>query len=58
VAIIGSGKEALVLVKKMKPDVVLLDIGLPDINGLKLAELIRSGIHKFNSGCESYCVFK
>ena len=34
------GKPALPLIRKLKPDLVLLDISLPDVDGLDLAETI------------------
>ncbi len=34
----GDGREALQLIKKLKPDVVLLDITLPDLSGLEVLE--------------------
>jgi len=36
-----SGKEALVLIKKEKPDFIILDIMLPDIEGVDLCMEIR-----------------
>ena len=36
-----TGKEALVFLEKTSPDVILLDISLPDIDGLELCTLIR-----------------
>ena len=38
--IVGTGAEGLELVKEYRPDVVLLDIGLPDMSGLELCEAI------------------
>ena len=32
----GSGREALKMIKKLKPDLVLLDISLPDQSGIEL----------------------
>jgi two-component system KDP operon response regulator KdpE len=36
-----SGKEGIVLVKKEDPEVVLLDINLPDINGFEVLKSVR-----------------
>lgn len=38
----GTGKAALAIVKKLNPDVVLLDIGLPDIDGLTLLKTLKA----------------
>jgi len=35
-----SGKEALEKVRAYKPDVVLMDIGLPDISGIEATKKI------------------
>lgn len=32
----GCGRDALVQIEALKPDLVLLDIGLPDISGVEL----------------------
>ncbi len=37
----GNGKEALVAAKKLKPDLALVDISLPDQNGLDLIGEIK-----------------
>lgn len=42
----SSAEEALPLVRKENPDLLLLDIGLPGMNGLELLKEIR----KFNRG--------
>ena len=36
-----SGGEALELVRRLRPDLVLLDIYLPDINGLDVLRRLR-----------------
>lgn len=41
VFIAHTAKEALKILKKIKPKVVLLDLGLPVINGYDLAKIIR-----------------
>ena len=38
----GNGREALQKVEKENPDIVLLDIMLPDIDGFAVCERIRS----------------
>lgn len=38
----GSGREALDLIGKLKPDLVLADISLPDTNGLDMVKNIRA----------------
>lgn len=42
----GSGREALKMVKKEKPDLVLLDISLPDQSGIELIGDIQHASHK------------
>lgn len=37
-----TGKEALHLIHKLQPDVVLLDVNLPDMNGIQIAREIKS----------------
>lgn len=37
-----TGKSAVRLVKSLRPDMVLLDLGLPDIDGLEVLEEIRA----------------
>ena len=38
----GNGREGLRMVKKLKPDLVLVDISLPDQSGIQLTSEIRS----------------
>jgi two-component system CheB/CheR fusion protein len=38
----GDGRSALALVDKVAPDVVILDVGLPHLDGLEVARRIRS----------------
>lgn len=37
-----SGREALEEVQRLQPDLVLLNIGLPDINGLEVARAVKA----------------
>jgi len=37
----GTAAEALEAVERLKPEVILLDIGLPDMSGIKVMERIR-----------------
>ena len=41
----SSGKEAIMCSLSQKPDLVLLDLGLPDIDGCEVIESIRSWSH-------------
>jgi two-component system KDP operon response regulator KdpE len=36
-----SGKEALARVTEDKPDIIILDLGLPDIDGIEVTHLLR-----------------
>ena len=38
---VSSGLEAVQKAQKLKPDLILMDIGLPDINGIEAARRIR-----------------
>jgi len=42
VSVAHSGGDALVLVKREKPQIVVLDIGMPDLNGYEVATRIRA----------------
>ena len=38
----GSGRDALALVDHDKPDLVILDLGLPDLNGIEVIRAVRA----------------
>jgi len=40
-----SGRQALTVAAELRPHVVFLDIGLPDLNGLEVARLLRAAPH-------------
>lgn len=40
----ASGKTALAQAKELKPELVLMDIGLPEMNGIEAAKLIKSAL--------------
>jgi DNA-binding response OmpR family regulator len=39
----GSGEEALVMVREHTPDLVIMDVGLPDVDGRSLVQQLRAG---------------
>jgi len=41
---VGSGREAVALAEKIKPDVVIMDINMPDMDGIAATELIRQRV--------------
>ena len=40
-----NGRSALEAVEREEPDVIVLDLGLPDIDGVEVCRLIRDGRH-------------
>jgi len=42
----GNGEECLEVIEKVNPDVVLLDINMPVMNGLKMLEVLRNSKNK------------
>lgn len=42
VAEADNGRELVELAKKLKPDIVIVDISMPDLNGIEAARLIKS----------------
>jgi two-component system LytT family response regulator len=39
----GNGREAVELIERLKPDVALLDINMPEVTGLNVAKLVKAG---------------
>lgn len=42
----GTGEDAVEAVRTLRPDVVVLDVQLPGIDGFAVAELLASGEHR------------
>ncbi len=38
---VGTGGEGLVLIRQMNPELVILDLGLPDLDGMDLIRQVR-----------------
>ncbi len=43
VAVVGKGREAVRLADSFKPDVVILEVLLPDMSGLETGRMIKGG---------------
>ncbi|MAX16567.1 MAG: DNA-binding response regulator [Nitrospina sp.] len=43
-----TGKKGIKMIKEKEPDLVLLDIGLPDIDGFELCKVLRSDVKTKN----------
>ena len=42
IGLAGTGQEALRMARELTPDVLLVDISLPDANGLEIARTVKS----------------
>jgi DNA-binding NarL/FixJ family response regulator len=59
----GDGHAAIELVKKLRPDLVLLDLHLPSLDGFSVAEAIQehtpsTRILVLSSHCDEYTVYR
>ena len=42
----GTGEEALVLVRSLAPDIVLMDVEMPGMDGITTTEILRTSIQQ------------
>ena len=49
----GNGEEALAILKEQKVDIVLSDVMMPGIDGIKLCELIKKEYADLPYSCHS-----
>ena len=45
--IVGTGREALSMLTSHCPDVVILDLGLPDMDGMEVLEELRTVMERY-----------
>jgi CheY-like chemotaxis protein len=43
VTVVHDGRQALASIEKLAPDIALLDIGMPEIDGYEVARRVRQG---------------
>lgn len=48
----GGSKDALLKIRKLKPNVILLDLGLRSQNSLRVVELVKKGFPKAQGNCD------
>jgi DNA-binding NarL/FixJ family response regulator len=41
----GNGKEAMVLIRQLNPDIAILDFQMPEMNGIEIAESLKNSKH-------------
>lgn len=44
----ANGKEALARAKKLKPDLILMDISMPELNGIEAARVLKEKLPQIN----------
>lgn len=59
----GSGGEAIELTEKLRPDAILLDLSLPDIDGLTVVERLNRArlfpkVLALSTHCDDYTLFR
>ncbi|MGH8289959.1 MAG: hybrid sensor histidine kinase/response regulator [Steroidobacteraceae bacterium] len=43
VAVVHDGRQAVAMIESFRPEVALLDIGMPELNGYEVAQTVRQG---------------
>jgi CheY-like chemotaxis protein len=47
--VVGSGREALATIKNVHPDILISDLGMPEMDGYELLENVRVWIRSSDS---------
>ena len=55
---VGDGLQSVRKAEELQPDLIILDIGLPSLNGIEAARRIRKGFRQFQNTISKLGVFR